>query len=588
MSPLIRGSKRVTALSSEQLAAQATALGEAVEAGGTQLDPAGVTQARRIIHKAGERTAIAGSHTVVALAGATGSGKSSLFNAIAGAELAAIGARRPTTSRPSAAVWGEDAAGPLLDWLGVEQRHGVTPSEGDDSGGGAAGSGAGAGGTGAGGAVGTGAGAGGGAAGAIGSLDGLVLLDLPDVDSRELSHRVEAERVLALCDVFVWVTDPQKYADALLHDDYVRQLSGYDAVMLAVLNQVDRLSPAAVQQCREDLGGLLKADGIRNVQVITTSARTGDGVPELRQRLANAVAGHHAARQRLSADVSAAAGALRAGVADAEPRIEESADRRLVDALGRAAGVPVVLNAVEEDYRREAVSRSGWLFTRWGRSFKADPLKRLRLGKSSSVVGPVDEADVRAVLGRSSIPAPSPAARSAVRLAARELADRAGEGLPVRWSEAVADATTPDEHRLDQALDQAVVGTSLRARSPLWWRVLGLLQWLLGVAAVLGLVWLVVLGVIGWLQLPEIDTPRLGPLPYPFLLLVGGLVLGVLCAGLARLLGRAGARRRRHVVSARLDDAIGMVATERLVQPVRLVVERHRTTRVQLDAARRP
>jgi len=569
MSPLIRGSKRVTALSSEQLAAQATALDEAVEAGGTQLDPTGVTQARRVIDKARERTAIAGSHTVVALAGATGSGKSSLFNAIAGAELATIGARRPTTSRPSAAVWGEDSAGPLLDWLGVEQRHGVTPSEGDDSGGGAAGSGAGAGGT-------------------IGSLDGLVLLDLPDVDSRELSHRVEAERVLALCDVFVWVTDPQKYADALLHDDYVRQLSGYDAVMLAVLNQVDRLSPAAVQQCREDLGGLLKADGIRNVQVITTSARTGDGVPELRQRLANAVAGHHAARQRLSADVTAAAGALRAGVADAEPRIEESADRRLVDALGRAAGVPVVLNAVEEDYRREAVSRSGWLFTRWGRSFKADPLKRLRLGKSSSVVGPVQEADVRAVLGRSSIPAPSPAARSAVRLAARELADRAGEGLPVRWSEAVADATTPDEHRLDQALDQAVVGTSLRARSPLWWRVLGLLQWLLGVAAVLGLVWLVVLGVIGWLQLPEIDTPRLGPLPYPFLLLVGGLVLGVLCAGLARLLGRAGARRRRHVVSARLDDAIGMVATERLVQPVRLVVERHRTTRVQLDAARRP
>ena len=58
-----------------------------------------------------------------------------------------------------------------------------------------------------------------------GSLDGLVLLDLPDFDSREMSHRSEAERVLELVDVFVWVTDPQKYADALLHDEYVRQLT---------------------------------------------------------------------------------------------------------------------------------------------------------------------------------------------------------------------------------------------------------------------------------------------------------------------------------------------------------------------------
>jgi GTP-binding protein EngB required for normal cell division len=561
MSPLLMGSKRVTAPSLEALAAQAGALGEAVDAGDQQLDPAGVAEARRVIGKVRERTAIAGSHTVVALAGATGSGKSSLFNAISGAQLATIGARRPTTSTPTAAVWGEESAGPLLDWLGVEQRHSVdsVPDASSD----------------------------GGRRGAVGSLDGLVLLDLPDFDSRELSHRVEAERVLALCDVFVWVTDPQKYADALLHDGYVRQLSGHDAVMLAVLNQSDRLSPEAVRECGEDLAGLLKADGITNVQIITTSARTGDGVPELRQRLANAVAGHHAARQRLSADVTAVARALRRGVADAEPKIEETADGRLVEALGRAAGVPVVLNAVQEDYRREAVARSGWLFTRWGRSFKPDPLKRLRLDKTSSVLGQVDESDVRAVLGRSSIPAPTPAARSAVRLAVRQLADRAGSGLPVPWSEAVSDATEPDVERLDEALDRAIVATSLRGRNPLWWRVMGLLQWLLGVAAVLGLVWLVVLGVVGWLQLPEIDTPRLGPLPYPFLLLVGGLLLGALCAGLARLLGQAGARRRRQAISGRLNEAIETVATERLVKPVRLVLARHRTTRTKLDAARK-
>ena len=554
------GAKRVTAPTAEALATQTGALGAALEAGGLQLDPTAVAGARSIVDKVGVRSSITGNHTVVALSGATGSGKSSLFNAMVGSDVAAIGARRPTTSRPTAAVWGQESAGSLLDWFGVDQRHDV-------------GSGADAGAT-------------------PGSLDGLVLLDLPDFDSRERSHRVEAERVLALCDVFVWVTDPQKYADALLHDEYLRALAGHDAVMLVVLNQTDRLSPEAVTQCRDDLLALLRADGLRTASVITTSARTGAGVPELQHRLATAVAGHHAARQRLSADVTAAATTLRRDVADQEPTVDASADRRLVAALGRAAGLPVVLNAVEADYRREATARSGWIFTRWGRSFRPDPLKRLRLGSrgvpgAKGALGAVDPSDVRAVLGRSSIPAPTPAARSAVRLAAGELADRAGEGLPIRWSEAIADVTTPDSDRLDEALDQAVTGTSLRGRRPLWWRLMGLLQWLFGLAAVAGLVWLVVLGVIGWLQLPQIDTPRLGPLPYPFLLFVGGLVFGIGSAAVARLLGRVGARRRRRLIASRLDDAIETVASQRLVEPVRLVVERHRTTRTKLEAARR-
>jgi hypothetical protein len=61
------------------------------------------------------------AHTVVALAGATGSGKSSLFNALAGRDLAATGVRRPTTSATQAAVFTTgptlraDAAG-LLSW----------------------------------------------------------------------------------------------------------------------------------------------------------------------------------------------------------------------------------------------------------------------------------------------------------------------------------------------------------------------------------------------------------------------------------------------------------------------------------------
>ncbi|EWT06458.1 ABC transporter, partial [Intrasporangium chromatireducens Q5-1] len=265
MSPVRPGTAQVTAISTDELLSRTTALGLGLVSGGDELDRDAVEAARRVIDKVEERTTIAGDHTVVALAGATGSGKSSLFNAIVGADVARIGARRPTTSRPTAAVFGTSDAGPLLDWLKVDARHVVTDGGRPPRN-----------------------------KGVAGSLDGLVLLDLPDFDSRELAHRNEAERILELVDVFVWVTDPQKYADARLHDDFVRLQADHEAVTLVVLNQTDRLEREDVSACVIDLKRLLSADGVPGAGVVTTSARTGAGVDLLRQRLANAVAGHAA------------------------------------------------------------------------------------------------------------------------------------------------------------------------------------------------------------------------------------------------------------------------------------------------------
>lgn len=246
-----------------------------------------------------------------------------------------------------------------------------------------------------------------------------------------------------------------------------------------------------------------------------------------------------------------------------------------------------MLHAVDEDYRREALGRTGWIFTRWGRKLRPDPLRRLRLDRApSQVLDRVDPLDVREVLGRSSIPAPSASARSAVKLAALSLTERAAEGLPVLWSEAVSDAAAPTDDRLYERLDRVVVTTPLRGNPPAWWRVMGWLQWLFGLAAVVGLVWLVALGVVGWLQLPQIDSPMVGPIPLPTLLLVGGVLLGLLAAWLARALARVGARRRQRLVAGRLHTAIADVATDQLVEPVRGVLERHRTTREKLEDAR--
>lgn len=135
-------------------------------------------------------------------------------------------------------------------------------------------------------------------------------------------------------------------------------------------------------------------------------------------------------------------------------------------------------------------------------------------------------------------------------------------------------------------LDQAVVRTSLRARDPFWWTVLGLLQILLAVTAVAGFVWLAVLFVLGWLQMEALfETPTWGPLPVPALMFLGGLLAGVLLAALARFLAAIGGRRRARTMDRRLRESIETVATETVVDPVRAILDRHRRTRELLDSA---
>src|SRR3954452_2612895 len=88
------------------------------------LDPGVVPAAQALIRRPETRMSLAqadsATYTVVALAGATGSGKSSLFNALAGLDLSRTGPLRPTTAVAHACVWDTAGAGRMLDWLGVE------------------------------------------------------------------------------------------------------------------------------------------------------------------------------------------------------------------------------------------------------------------------------------------------------------------------------------------------------------------------------------------------------------------------------------------------------------------------------------
>ncbi|YAL84234.1 GTPase [Dermacoccaceae bacterium W4C1] len=542
---LMPGRAAVPQVSREDLARRSAALRSALESGGSTFDDAERQAAEATLAKVEQRTAIAGTRTVVALAGATGSGKSSLFNFLVGEPISRIGARRPTTSRSVAGIWGSEPSAELLDWLGISQRHHVTaagpPAE---------------------------------------HLDGLVLLDLPDFDSRVVEHRDEADRVLKLVDAFVWVTDPQKYADAVLHDDYVRTMAAHAEVTIAVLNQIDRLDPKSAEACRQDQTRLLQRDGLSAVTVLGTSSVTQAGIGELVGALAEVVQRHNALEQRLLADVTQHAAQLSEHVGTNPVSVPERPDVETIRALERACGVPVLLDAVERDYVRHARHRTGWPLVTWADKQRPSSLSRFGLQdvvRDEDVKG-LNRSQARAATGRSSLPAATPAARARVEAASRRVGRDASAGLPPDWAEEVQAAASPDQSDLIDALDQAVVRAPIAVERPAWWALVNLVQWLLVAVAIVGLGWTLLMGSLG--------APKVGPIPVPPLLLIGGLLLGWLIAALCSRIAKRAARRRRVAVHKAIRPAVIAVADEHLYDPVRAVIDRHEATRRALADAR--
>src|ERR1700733_10059180 len=75
-----RDRPRSDRVDADSLVARANALGRFVRASGGVLDADRLAPARALSERTGQRLAHSREHTVVALAGATGGGKSSLFN----------------------------------------------------------------------------------------------------------------------------------------------------------------------------------------------------------------------------------------------------------------------------------------------------------------------------------------------------------------------------------------------------------------------------------------------------------------------------------------------------------------------------
>ena len=534
MTSLLEGARKLVTRGSD-IGARIEGLDAATDAARGRLDDDLVDDARAVVDRASGRLRLSAEHTVVAIAGATGSGKSSTFNALTGLELSAVGVRRPTTSWASACVWGREGADELLEWLGIPSRHQTTRDSMLDSG----------------------------RRGKDNELEGVVLLDLPDHDSTEVSHHLEVDRLVQLADLLIWVLDPQKYADAAVHDRYLAPLATHQGVMLVVLNHIDTVPEQRRQAMVDDVRRLLAEDGLPEVPVIPVSARHGLGIAELRSEIADRVSAKKMTRARLEADLRAAASRLDAACGQGKTRaLSDERVAALEEALAEAAGVPTVVDAVERSTRMRAGRATGWPITAWFSRLKPDPLKRLHLDLG---------AEGRQLTGRArtSVPEATQVQRARVDSEVRALADDVSSGLARPWGESVRRASVARLPEIGDRLDKALGETDLGAtRTPVWAGAVRVLQWMLLAAALVGGLWLLALAGAAFLKLPEPATPSTAGIPVPTLLLVAGVGMGVLLALVCRFLVSATARRRARVAGQRLREAVHSVATELVVEPV--------------------
>jgi GTP-binding protein EngB required for normal cell division len=168
-----------------------------------------------------KRRGFLGETLVLAVAGGTGTGKSSLVNALAGETITSVSVLRPHTDEPFAVIPQnpEPAVTVLLDTLGILYRHehaGFTKT---------------------------------------------AIIDLPDVDSIADWHRERVEDLIPRVDGVIWLFDPDKYRDPIVHDEFLAQLAEHQSQFIFALNKIDRLRPDDLQTVREDLFETLAADG---------------------------------------------------------------------------------------------------------------------------------------------------------------------------------------------------------------------------------------------------------------------------------------------------------------------------------------
>ena len=453
-----------------------------------------------------ERLGFPSSAYVLALAGGTGVGKSTLLNAIAGEKVSPAGARRPTTSH--AVAWvpsslGRELAG-LLQWLGIDE---LREHAGD-------------------------------------ALADVAVLDLPDFDSIALEHRERVDALLPRVDAVAWIVDPEKYKDHVMHGGYLSKFAPRIRRQIVVLNRSDLLSPADATRVTEDMREQLRRDGAGEIDVVATHAREGaGGIGDLRQWLESGVEAKRVVSARVAAEAREAVRDLAAGagVLGTAPSalIEPERRERALSSVAKGALAVIDIAALE----RQAIAATRFAARRRGAGpmrFLTSAVYRLS-GRARVAADPA--AFLRRWQQRGSL---APAVEPLRELVVSTLP---AVPAPLRGGLAMLSSPVSLEDRLAKTIDRSIAAEAAGFRvptSPLW-SVIGAGQYVVTALLLFSVLWFASLFVIHDAPVGSIEVPFLGPLPTPVALLAATLVAGYVLATLLRLhagwLGRRWAKR---------------------------------------------
>lgn len=452
---------------------------------------------------------------VIALVGATGSGKSSLFNALIGDALAEVDVLRPTTRAPLAAHSPDLDAAELLDWLGVERRARV---EGMRIPGNA------------------------------------VILDLPDIDSRAAEHRKVARRVSERADMILWVVDPQKYADDVIHSEWVAPMAGSAGATAMVLNQIDRLSASEREEVLSHLRRLLDEDGAHEGAVLGVSAATGEGIASLADVIGAVARTVRASAVKAFGALERVADDLRSsvGVPDSLPPFDSRGlAQALAEEVSASSGLDGLADAIGASYRHRGITRAAWIPTRWIRHLRSDPARRAHLRRNGEHPGdPVVGFGLDAV------------GRARTSTALRRVGTEIGRGRPQAWAEAMLSILARIVDALPGLVDR-VVGRATLDPEPRrrWWAVATGIQAFAWVVAGAGALWLAGARLLEDALFVTLEMPLRHGVPIPAWCLVLGLAVTLLIALVSRIgiawgAARSAARAKRRLRGLLRDELV--------------------------------
>jgi GTP-binding protein EngB required for normal cell division len=488
------------------------------------LDVSAAEKTRDTMHA---RLGFPSSAYVLALAGGTGVGKSTLLNALAGDEVSATGARRPTTSEAIAWVPSNrrhELRG-LLGWLGITtvREH------------------------------------------AGGGLGDVAVLDLPDFDSIAVEHRERVDGLLPRVDSVAWVVDPEKYMDQVMHSGYLRRYAPRMRHQIVVLNRSDLLAPEDAQRVAVDMRDRLRRDGAGDMVVVLTCARDGaGGVTALREWLESAAEAKRVVVSRIEAEAREVVRGLaaEAGVVDgtAGPLVERSRRDRALNSVVRATLALIDIAGLE----RQAVAATRFAARRRG----AGPLRHVTSAFYRLVGRDRVAADPARYLSRwrlrgSLAPAVEPL---------RELVTSTLPGVPAPLRRKLAALTVPAslDARLAETIDRALTAEAADFRVPTsgLWSIIGAGQYVVTAVLIFSLLWFASLFVVHDVPTGTILVPFLGPVPTPVALLAASLLAGYVFVKLLQLHAGWLGRRWAKQVGSHVTAEVTQRMTDELLVPL--------------------